>query len=443
MRAHHSKGDSAHQLPTGKHRPDALTVLALEKAARGGKRQELADGQTRGLFAFVLADGRVTFGLRYVVDGERRRMKIGEWKAAPTSSGLTLQEARVRAGKLLAEGDPKARAKARAAARLAERERDVRTLERITEAWLKSREARAWREATRREIVRVVHREIQPALGAHDPNDPELRPRIVKLIRGIADGHPRRGATKHAPKRGRRPERSRPAPVMANRVLTIIRMCYRWALAEEQAALGVRVDATAGLRRPHVEDAVPRVYSPTEIRALFAAAKAIDELLDLVPLLAYTMARLGEGLGAEVQEVDFDEKVWTIPASRSKDGRPHVVPLNDPALELLKKRRDSPSGLFFPGRSIEISSTARRLWRQLSEVPDATLHAWRDTAAAALRELGYSTDVREDLLSHTPPRLHRAYQGEYRTSLAERRRAIDAWGEKLAQILAAGQGAAS
>ena len=231
---------------------------------------------------------------------------------------------------------------------------------------------------------------------------------------------------------------------MANRVLAILRALYRWALIEDQKRFGVTVDATAGLKRPHVEDAAPRVYTPDELRALFASAHQITGLREALPFLAFTMARLGEALGARWPEIDFAEKVWTVPAARSKDGRPHIVPLSARCVELLQDVRDSrrivsigSADDIFPGAGAAVSSEVRERWRALSGVADAAFHPFRDTAAAELRELGYSSDVREDLLSHTPPKLHRAYQGEYRTSLAERRRAIEAWGERLTEILAA------
>ncbi len=431
--------------------PEPLTVLGLEaaarKAKRTGKRAELRDATTRGLLARVQSDGSVSFALRYVdrKTKVRERYFLGAWKATRAASGLTLEAARTEAVKRLAEGNPKAEAAKRAAKAAEERLRKGRTVERVAEAWLVSTEAKAWRPSTRREFERVVRREIIPSLGHLDPNSPEARMEAAALVKRIAEGKPQTAATKHAAKRGRRPKRSEPAPVMANRVLAILRCLYRWTLLEDQKGLGVTVDATAGLKRPHIEDAAPRPYTGEELRALFTAAQGIDELRELVPLLAYTMTRLSEARGARWSEINFAEKVWTIGAERSKDGRPHILPLTDAALELLQGIRDArkvvtlgEEDAVFPGRALEITSRVRALWRASSGVADAAFHAFRDTAADALRELAFGPDVREDLLSHTPSKLHRAYQGEYRVSLAERRRALEAWGDHLNKILAEG-----
>lgn len=49
-----------------------------------------------------------------------------------------------------------------------------------------------------------------------------------------------------------------------------------------------------------------------------------------------TATRTNEVLGARWQEVDFDKKIWTIPAARMKGRRLHRVPLSAYAIALLK-----------------------------------------------------------------------------------------------------------
>lgn len=49
-----------------------------------------------------------------------------------------------------------------------------------------------------------------------------------------------------------------------------------------------------------------------------------------------TAARSGEVRGMAWAEVDFDSKVWTVPADRIKSGREHKVPLSDEAIAILK-----------------------------------------------------------------------------------------------------------
>ena len=48
-----------------------------------------------------------------------------------------------------------------------------------------------------------------------------------------------------------------------------------------------------------------------------------------------TAARSGEVRGATWAEIDFNEAVWTVPASRMKMTKEHRVPLSTAARELL------------------------------------------------------------------------------------------------------------
>ncbi len=54
-----------------------------------------------------------------------------------------------------------------------------------------------------------------------------------------------------------------------------------------------------------------------------------------------TAARTGEVIGADWSEIDFENKVWIVPAPRRKAGREHRVPLSEPALEILERQREA------------------------------------------------------------------------------------------------------
>ena len=67
-----------------------------------------------------------------------------------------------------------------------------------------------------------------------------------------------------------------------------------------------------------------------------------------------TAARSGEVRGAHWSEIDFQERVWTVPAGRMKAGRLHRVPLSEAALSVLREmqplaRDDDP---IFPGARV-------------------------------------------------------------------------------------------
>ena len=53
--------------------------------------------------------------------------------------------------------------------------------------------------------------------------------------------------------------------------------------------------------------------------------------------LVLTACRLNEVAGAKIDEIDEIEKLWRIPGSRTKSGKPHVVPLTDRAMQIIKQ----------------------------------------------------------------------------------------------------------
>ena len=69
------------------------------------------------------------------------------------------------------------------------------------------------------------------------------------------------------------------------------------------------------------------------------AAKSSSRPIALIVLafefLVLTAARSGEVRGAAWSEIDREEGVWTVPASRMKTAREHRVPLCGRALEIL------------------------------------------------------------------------------------------------------------
>ena len=66
--------------------------------------------------------------------------------------------------------------------------------------------------------------------------------------------------------------------------------------------------------------------------------------------LILTAARSGEVRGLRWSEVDFDEKLWTVPGERMKMKKEHRVPLTDRTMEILHGlKRGEPNDLVFKG----------------------------------------------------------------------------------------------
>ena len=153
--------------------------------------------------------------------------------------------------------------------------------------------------------------------------------------------------------------------------------------------------------------------------------------------LILTAARSGEVRGMQWAEVDFEAKVWTIPASRMKAKSAHRVPLSDSAIEILKSQ-SSPrlqDRLVFPsGRETQLSDMAlTKLLRDFGVKSNdprrvATVHGFRSTFRDWASENGFARELAEKALAHTiKNRTEAAY---HRTDLLEQRRPMmDAWAE--------------
>ncbi len=149
-------------------------------------------------------------------------------------------------------------------------------------------------------------------------------------------------------------------------------------------------------------------------------------------LAILTACRTSEVLGAEWQEVDFDSRLWSIPGARMKAGKPHVVPLSDRALEVLKAAADFRRGadsFIWPGdrpgkpvSNMTFLMLLRRMGRR-----DLTGHGFRSTFRDWVSETtDFPGEVAEMALAHA---VANKVEAAYRRGdlLAKRRELMDAW----------------
>ena len=121
--------------------------------------------------------------------------------------------------------------------------------------------------------------------------------------------------------------------------------------------------------------------------------------------LILTAARTSEVLGAIWDEIDFGNKVWSIPGARMKMGREHRVPLASRSVEILRRAKELPAGsdFVFPGRSHGKPLSNMVFLMVLRRMGlDVTAHgfrsAFRDWAAECTN---FPNDVCEMALAHT------------------------------------------
>jgi integrase len=216
-------------------------------------------------------------------------------------------------------------------------------------------------------------------------------------------------------------------PETARRVKQRIGVVLDWAYASGMRPTEAPMRSVSRvLPRQPKKDGHFAAMSYDEVPAFMARLQARLSVPRLaLEFLILTGTRSGEVRGAKWNEIDLDANLWTIPASRTKVGKEHVVPLSAAAIEVLECARQfrAPcSDLLFPGRDVRRPLSDMTLLKILryAELP-YTVHgfrsAFRDWAA---EQTSYPGEVAEAALAHTVAnKVEAAYR---RTNYLDRRR---------------------
>ena len=223
-------------------------------------------------------------------------------------------------------------------------------------------------------------------------------------------------------------------PETARRVRQRIGTVLDWAYAKGFRATEAPMRSLSkGLpRQPRKGDRHHAALPYTEVPAFLAKLRERESVGRLALEAALlTAARSGEVRGATWGELDLEAATWTIPAARMKAGKPHVVPLSAPALDVFQRSvrlRQAESDLVFPGMCSGKPLSDMTLLKVLRDMDAGVTvpgfrSSFRDWVAEATNTPG---EVAEAALAHTvPSAVERAYK---RTDFFEkRRRLMDAW----------------
>src|SRR6516162_7485270 len=228
----------------------------------------------------------------------------------------------------------------------------------------------------------------------------------------------------------------RGAPVAANKTLKSIKTFLRWcvgrAILDQSPAEGVPLPAR--------EVARDRVLTDQELAQVILAARKIGGSYGgIVELLALTGQRREEVAGLEVEELDLAQGVWTIPKSRTKNAKTHVVHLSKQSIALLRRLDRRGRCVFSPlgTKPFQNFGKAKHVLDQLSGVTGWRLHDLRRTCVSGMARLGVAPHVADKILNHqagTISGVAAVYQRH--EFLAERREALERWGAHVAAIVA-------
>jgi integrase len=358
------------------------------------------DDDVGGFGLRVRASGAHTWVFQYRAGKRQRRIVLGNALSVPFAL------ARENAGKLEAKirlgGDP-------LADKQVAKHESENTVGALIDQFLKVRRSE-WRDHTYRENTRhlLVHAKPLHVLPVASISQQD----IAKLLRAVTENSGR---------------------IAANRVRSTLAAFFAWVVGE-----GIRLpdgNPVSGTNR-HEEKSRERVLTDTELKAVWNAC-ADDDYGRIVRLLVLTGQRLGE-IGA-LRWDEVRDGLIMLPSPRTKNHRPHTVPLSNPAGAIL-------SGPSLAGRTFVFGrddlngfcgwSKSKRRLDMRSGVTGWTLHDLRRTCATRMIDLGVQPHIVEAVLNHVSG--HRAgVAGVYNraTYSEEKRAALSLWAEHVMALV--------
>lgn len=325
-----------------------LSDVKCRNARAKENSYKLADGY--GLYLFVAANGARLWRWDYRFDGKRQTMSIGPY---PEITLVEARDALYAARKLLRDGrNPM---EERRVARVSAKVSRATSFGLVADELLVKLEREERAPVTlekRRWLLKDLAADLcERPVAAITPAE------ILGLLRSVeAKGHLE----------------------TARRLRASIGQVMRLAVATNRA----QSDPTASLRGAIATPTVTHRAAITEkdgAGRLMVAVQNYDRpaVRAAMLIMAYCFPRPGECRLASWNEIDFKEKLWTVPAERTKMRREHKVPLSRQALATFRALHQltghDENGLCFPGQ--------RSLKRPISE----------NTIGVALRTLGFAS----------------------------------------------------
>jgi len=227
-------------------------------------------------------------------------------------------------------------------------------------------------------------------------------------------------------------------PIAANRARSALSGLFTWAITHG----GLRRENSPTSFLPKWQErSRERVLLLDELRVIWDAAPKVNPTFGaIVRLLILTGARKSEIGRLLWPEVDLDAAVIRLPGSRTKNGRPFLIPLAPAAVAVLEATPRISSVVAFPG--FASWSHAKKAFDALAPLRQPwVIHDIRRSVATGLREhCGADVHVVELILNHVSGS-RGGVAGVYDRSerLVERRRVLERWAELVTGEAARGE----
>ncbi|MCQ3923371.1 MAG: integrase [Rhodocyclaceae bacterium] len=395
-----------------------LKDVQLRNWVKAGRPLAMTDGD--GLTFTLSASGTAAWVLRYYVAGKRKEMTLGRYPDIPlTKARERALEARAKIQGGVDVGREKQRAK--------QAEGRAWTVRKLVEDYL-TRAAERLAEGTISQRRQQLRAHVLPIIG-HLPAKDVTPADIVDITERAV------GKSLH----------------VARLVLIAVREVFAHAVARHVVAANpcAHVKAKAVIGPRPVNRTRIKLTEP-ELRAMLPVLHTIGRQNELaIKVLLATATRIGELTRAEWGHIDFEKRLWTIPAAnikgrsvkaaRGEDVKDFVIPMADAVVGWFAELHDLAYESHYvlpvrsrrvegdyPMESTTLNAAINRLCKSLGEqCRRYTPHDLRSTARSHLAAMGVDIIVAERCLNHSLGGLVGVYdQHDY---LKERRKALDEW----------------
>ncbi|MBV9491473.1 MAG: site-specific integrase [Verrucomicrobia bacterium] len=198
-----------------------------------------------------------------------------------------------------------------------------------------------------------------------------------------------------------------------------LRPALKWA-----AQRGYMSEETCRLHPPAPVKRRRRVLSRQELQAILPVLRgSARPHAAALRFMLLTLTRRQEAASARWRDIDIQTGIWTIP--ETKNGEPHVIPLSNQAIEVLRSRGPGQASalIFATGSGSALSNWDRetKAMQEASGTSEWTRHDLRRTGATMLGEMGELPDIIEAALNHVSIRSPLALtynQSRYRPQVA-------------------------
>jgi len=384
------------------------------------KRTEIYDTVVSGFILRVTEKGHKSYALRYWYDGQSKQITIG--KVGDISLGEARDVARDYK-QTISKGIDPARVK---------------------------KENRDRKPTTFYEAVESYKEHHLPTLKETSRVDYEYR--IKHLIKGIGKGNVKaRGFDGSCYIKDMKRyeiidfinEIGRSTPTNAKRLQAILSGIFKHAKNREWVSTNIASEISVKNKSKQTSKWQNTDLDDQQIKKLWTAFDNHTVPVGfLFQMLLLTGQRSGETRLMKWNDIDFDKQLWTIPASDTKNGLTHYVPLSAMALDILNTLKPISTGKYVfespVNKGMPLGSpqkSAQRI-RDKYKVNDFNIHSLRTTVATRIARTT-PPQVLSKILNHKKPgegsiitAIYNKYDYEQ-----EKRMALYRWANELQKIV--------